>query len=625
MKNVGRNDPCPCGSGKKYKKCHGASNVIEINPNRYNHELDNLHQGLIDFSLEYFETEIGAFLQEHPQPRLIDNQILVDSFFSGITIWFILNQPVQNGQTIFDIYNEEQQKKVKYESVRNAFSNWKEAVFSIFKVIEVTDEKYTLQDIRSNETYYLRTHEERILEDNGVLTGVLLPFVKYHEFLLTEIHLLKENHLNYEKFSNLTDLEFKKRYPEILADLLVGQVEEDEWEHRTHEAVAEMFSEHLRLKTSDENYIRTGIELWKDFISYAEPIIRKPEAYAAGLDYVIQQALFEGHVQSQKELANEYGVTATTVSKNAHKIYDVVEHMMADDSPEDLPELSQFDMEKSMRDIERHLSEKEFESEAELHAYLDELLNSEEQLIPELTSPRDIAQEKLYEAFESTGAEREKLIDDALRIYSNSPDAYLLKASNAKSQYEEYQLLHQAVIAGEKDLGKAFIKENKGHFWMLTETRPYMRAKSGFAIHLYNYGEEDSAIKHFKELLELNPNDNMGNRYHLLTIYLEIGDIKSAGRLLKQYDGDASANFMFNRVLIAYLQEGLTAKTKKFLKQAIDKHPLVKDLLGNNYLKKNTRASEGFGSESEAVAYVDRHLDLWNEHELLLDELAKSN
>ncbi|MBQ7666973.1 MAG: SEC-C domain-containing protein, partial [Kiritimatiellae bacterium] len=22
-KKVGRNDPCPCGSGKKYKLCHG--------------------------------------------------------------------------------------------------------------------------------------------------------------------------------------------------------------------------------------------------------------------------------------------------------------------------------------------------------------------------------------------------------------------------------------------------------------------------------------------------------------------------------------------------------------------------------------------------------------------------
>jgi preprotein translocase subunit SecA len=25
MPKVGRNDPCPCGSGKKYKKCHGAA------------------------------------------------------------------------------------------------------------------------------------------------------------------------------------------------------------------------------------------------------------------------------------------------------------------------------------------------------------------------------------------------------------------------------------------------------------------------------------------------------------------------------------------------------------------------------------------------------------------------
>lgn len=25
MADVGRNDPCPCGSGRKYKKCHGAA------------------------------------------------------------------------------------------------------------------------------------------------------------------------------------------------------------------------------------------------------------------------------------------------------------------------------------------------------------------------------------------------------------------------------------------------------------------------------------------------------------------------------------------------------------------------------------------------------------------------
>lgn len=24
LRNVGRNDPCPCGSGLKFKKCHGS-------------------------------------------------------------------------------------------------------------------------------------------------------------------------------------------------------------------------------------------------------------------------------------------------------------------------------------------------------------------------------------------------------------------------------------------------------------------------------------------------------------------------------------------------------------------------------------------------------------------------
>jgi preprotein translocase subunit SecA len=26
---IGRNDPCPCGSGKKYKKCHGAEGAVQ--------------------------------------------------------------------------------------------------------------------------------------------------------------------------------------------------------------------------------------------------------------------------------------------------------------------------------------------------------------------------------------------------------------------------------------------------------------------------------------------------------------------------------------------------------------------------------------------------------------------
>ena len=30
LKSAGRNDPCPCGSGKKYKKCHQAADETAV-------------------------------------------------------------------------------------------------------------------------------------------------------------------------------------------------------------------------------------------------------------------------------------------------------------------------------------------------------------------------------------------------------------------------------------------------------------------------------------------------------------------------------------------------------------------------------------------------------------------
>ena len=34
MKRVGRNDACPCGSGKKYKTCHGIKAMVSTQRNK---------------------------------------------------------------------------------------------------------------------------------------------------------------------------------------------------------------------------------------------------------------------------------------------------------------------------------------------------------------------------------------------------------------------------------------------------------------------------------------------------------------------------------------------------------------------------------------------------------------
>src|SRR5699024_3589385 len=165
----------------------------------------------------------------------------------------------------------------------------------------------------------------------------------------------------------------------------------------------------------------------------------------------------------------------------------------------------------------------EFDTLEEANDYINSLLQDGN--IPSTPDePRDMAQDLIYEAMEKEGREQKRLINEALDIYPNSPDAYLLLAEKAATPREYRKLLQQAVTAGEKDLGEAFFKENKGHFWVLVETRPFMRAKAAYAISLEQAGFYEEAIKHYEELLELHPNDNQGIRDLLLPLYIEIGD-----------------------------------------------------------------------------------------------------
>lgn len=40
--NIGRNDPCPCGSGKKYKKCHYRAHQLQSSQQKKTTEVQNL-------------------------------------------------------------------------------------------------------------------------------------------------------------------------------------------------------------------------------------------------------------------------------------------------------------------------------------------------------------------------------------------------------------------------------------------------------------------------------------------------------------------------------------------------------------------------------------------------------
>jgi hypothetical protein len=74
--------------------------------------------------------------------------------------------------------------------------------------------------------------------------------------------------------------------------------------------------------------------------------------------------------------------------------------------------------------------------------------------------------------------------------------------------------------------------------WGILETRPYMRARLGLAQALWGLGQHQRAADHMHEPLPMNPGDNLGLRYLLATLLLQIGDDTALEKLLAQSPHD---------------------------------------------------------------------------------------
>jgi hypothetical protein len=172
--------------------------------------------------------------------------------------------------------------------------------------------------------------------------------------------------------------------------------------------------------------------------------------------------------------------------------------------------------------------------------------------------------------------------------------------------------LRKAMDQERKKLDKQYFKEDTGHFWLIYETRPFMRAKYSYAEMLWLCGNTQEAITELEEILVLNQMDNLGARYLLLSAYLEAKKLQEARQLLQHYEDDASAVFVYNRIILEYLSKGVTAALKMQYRIAFKQNPFVPDyLLGKKAIPAELPEFIGMGDENEAIDYVAYHARLW--------------
>ncbi len=97
MSRIGRNDPCPCGSGLKYKKCclkEGRSNVLSLDANRLRKIEGSLAERLLDFVEEVYG-DLSVWMAQHEYfcwpDEIPDDEVIHHEIVQAFTAWFIYN------------------------------------------------------------------------------------------------------------------------------------------------------------------------------------------------------------------------------------------------------------------------------------------------------------------------------------------------------------------------------------------------------------------------------------------------------------------------------------------------------------------------------------------------------
>ena len=274
--------------------------------------------------------------------------------------------------------------------------------------------------------------------------------------------------------------------------------------------------------------------------------------------------------------------------------------------------INRLDNERSIAKLIQELEKQDFENVDQLNEFMKTMQGKSLDDLPESTTDKGRSQDLVLQAYDETPAKGKKLIKQALELDPNNADAYNYLASVENDVDKALTLYRQAEEAGERALGEEFMEENKGHFWGLIETRPYMRAKAGVAGCLYAKNRVNATIEVYREMIELNPSDNQGVRYLLATILLSKKDLSDYESFVKKYEGEDSALWHYNNALYHFKKMGKSAKSDGELMKAYKFNPYVMEfMLGLKELPEEMPQFIGRGDENEAVAYIFDAIHTW--------------
>jgi len=265
-----------------------------------------------------------------------------------------------------------------------------------------------------------------------------------------------------------------------------------------------------------------------------------------------------------------------------------------------------------MLDLQRMLAAQNFQSKEEAQKFMDKLKGQPLGETPS-TTPEARAQDLVYDAREMPPSiAADKMIFSALKLDPECVEAFEYMAEFSIGPLQSLIFYRNGMNAGRRKLGEKFFEENKGHFWGLSETRPFMRCMFGYALMVYELDEKQAALNLFKEILALNPNDNQGARDYAMLYSLDLSQFDVFDEIQKPHQDDPSAFAAFNKTLYIFKKEGDTLAAREMLQQARLKNGHVMALLMADKTLPPAGTGYMMGQKSEAVFYATMARSVWH-------------
>lgn len=240
-------------------------------------------------------------------------------------------------------------------------------------------------------------------------------------------------------------------------------------------------------------------------------------------------------------------------------------------------------------------------------------------------SASDQARKIALKAWTLNPPERYELANKALVVDPFCSDAYLILAETTNTWRKHRRYFEQAVAASATWMHPYLTDMEKDgappSLYGMVKTRPWFRAQVALARILHEGGHQTQALTIYDQILKFDPEDHLGVRYELISVFHDLGDIDGLVALLERFADDSTTFLAYERLWVAVARQQKDRLER--LQEAHAANPHFLEAITHSRPSSALSPYLTVGGYDEAEAYFDMAAGWWGGRPEILEWVIK--